>query len=173
MQSRFVATLLLALTTAAIAEGPTAQDRFDESVGYAYGYALMASRMGEKCVELYPETSTSIREGLRGWKSQNAEALAEIALQWDAYTERDSSTAHLPRSSYSAALERQVPGAIARTFSALGGFRSTGARDRCVTHSLMLLNDPTFHLKAKLAAELQTFRSCESLGTCPNLRRTP
>ena len=149
-----------------------AQDLYDETVGYAYGYVLMASRIGEKCVELYPDTSESVHAGLAEWKGRNAEAIAEIDLQWNAYVDRDSVVARLPRSSYAAFIERQIPGAIARTFAMYGGFRSSEARARCAGFGLMLLNDPTFRLERKMEKELKAFRACANNGTCPNIKRS-
>ena len=159
---------LLCATSTAIAAGVD-QDRYDESVGFAYGYALSPVRMGQRCQQLFPEYATEIQVALDKWRTRNESALIEIERQWKAYVERDHVAAKLPPQRYSDEIELRARSVVADGFRTLGGEDSSFSKEHCRSYAVVTMRSVKLYLEAKLMSELDSFRQCRSTGLCPNL----
>lgn len=164
----FLHLALLLTTSTALAAGDD-QARYDESVGFAYGYALAPIRMGQRCQLLFPEYAIEIQVALDKWRTRNEPALAEIERQWKAYVERDHVSANLPAQRYSDEVERNARSAVFDSFRTLGGEDSSFAREHCRNYSSITMRSVKIYLEARLMSELDAFRQCRSTGLCPNL----
>jgi hypothetical protein len=148
------------------------QDRYDESVGYAYGYSLMPVALGQRCSELNPEFAESIQVGLDKWKERNASALSEISAQWQAYVDRDHKAANLPAELYDKKISGYAAKEVASVFNTLGGESSIHAKVYCQNYGGVTLRGTNLFLEARLFAELDSFRECKQTGRCPNLGKS-
>lgn len=160
---------LLCATSTAVAAGAD-QDRYDESVGYAYGYALFPVRMGQRCQQLFPEYAAEIQQALDKWRARNEPALFEIERQWKAYVERDHVAANLPPQRYSDEIERSARNAVSDGFRTLGGEDSSFSKEHCRNYAAVTMRSVKLYLEAKLMSELDSFRQCRSRGHCPNVQ---
>jgi hypothetical protein len=172
MRTVIAATIFLLASQCAISRELTPQDKYDDSVGYARGYSLMAVVLGQRCMVLFPEYAEFIQIGLEEWKERNAPALAEIEVQWQAYVERDHKVAGLPADGYDKKLSDAASKEVAESFEILGGEGSVYARAHCRNYPSDTLRSPKLYLEARLMTELDGFRQCSQTGHCPNLAGT-
>lgn len=125
--------------------------------------------MGEKCQLLFPEYATYIEEGLAKWRERNARALQEIAVQWQAYVERDYKEANLTKEAYERGIQKYVEQSLRQAFEKLHGERSIFARQHCQEYASVTLKSTKLYLEAKLSQELESFRNCHERNLCPNV----